>query len=155
MRFAITSKKGKMNEELKKEFDKRIKVLGKIEKEVKEALFEKFVNCYNKEGFRCHYCGIKMQLKWGAEVSFTLDHTIPRKIGGKDIVENIELVCRTCNFLKGDQDAEKYLKNMERLKSRKKKSEYWKAKKSSKKDEGVREAFKDIFQMVNAKKERE
>jgi len=128
-------------------------VLGKTEKEVKEELFKKFVNCYEKEDFRCFYCGNKMELKWGSELSFTLDHTIPRKIGGADITKNIELVCRTCNFLKGDMNAEKYLNNMERLKLRKQKREYWKARKASKKDKQTREAYKDIFQHINAKKE--
>lgn len=129
---------------LRKGFDKRIKVLGKIEKEVKEELFRKFVSCYDA-GFNCFYCGNKMELKWGSELSVTFDHTIPRKAGGKNTAENIELVCRTCNFLKGSKNAGWFADNVKKLKVRKNKRESYKARKSSIRDEAVREAYKDIF----------
>ena len=95
-----------------------------------------------------------MDLKYENEYSFSIDHTIPKAKNGQDIVQNLEFVCRSCNLLKNDMDAEKYINNMERLKSRKKKKEYWKARNSTKKDEQTRNAYKDIFEMVNAKKEK-
>ena len=140
-----------IKEKLKKEFDKRIKVLGKIEKGIKEELFWKFVNCYEKEGFKCYYCGNKMELKWGSEFSFTFDHYIPKSKSGLDSADNLVFCCRDCNFLKGNMPAEKYMNNMERLKLRKKNNEYWKARKSTKNDESMREAYKDIFEMRDAK----
>ena len=141
-------------EQLEREFDKRVKVLGKIGKEVKEELHKNFINCYT-QGFKCYYCGNKMELKWGSELSFTLDHYIPKSKSGLDTEENLVFCCRTCNLLKSNMDAQKYISNMERIRARKNKREYWKARTSSKKDERTRDAFKDIFQIVNAKKERE
>ena len=38
------------------------------------------------------------------------------------------------------------------IKKRKKKNEYWKARKTSKSDEQEREAYKNLFEMVEAKK---
>ena len=137
-----------MNEQLRTEFNKRIKSL-KLDNQAKEELFDKFKSCYDA-GLNCFYCGNVMELKWGSELSFTWDHTIPRKAGGKNITKNIELVCRTCNFLKGDMSVEKYIQNMGRLIARKNKKEYWKAKKSSKKDEAIRDAYKDIFERRDA-----
>ena len=92
-----------------------------------------------------------MDLKYENEYGWTIDHTIPRKVGGKDTVENLTFCCRDCNFQKKVMDAEEYRTKMEKIKLRKKKNEYWKAKKVSKKDEGVRESYKDIFEHIEAK----
>lgn len=142
----------KQQQQLRKEFSKRIKTL-KLSEETKEELFRLFKDCWNT-GFECLYCGRKMDLHFENEYSFTIDHYLARSKGGKDISDNLVFCCRDCNLLKGDMSVENYLKNMERLKLRKKKKEYWKARKATKKDEQTRESYKDIFQMVNAKKER-
>jgi len=134
-------------EKLKTEFNKRIKTL-KLDNQAKEELFNKFMECWNYD-FQCFYCRKRMDLHFENEYSFTIDHTIPKAKKGKDTVENLEFVCRTCNFLKGNRDAENYINNMERLIARKNKREYFKAKKFSRKDEQIRDAYKDIFQMVN------
>ena len=141
-----------MNEELKKEFDKRVKTLN-LNKQAKEELFNKFIACWDS-GFRCFYCNRRMDLKFENEYSWTIEHFMPRAKGGKDEAENIEFVCRACNFLKGEMNPEQYINNRKRLKLRKQKIEYWKARKSTKKGAREREAFKDIFQHINAKKER-
>ena len=140
-----------MSEEkdMKKEFNNRIKSLKLSEKE-KEELFAKFVKAL-KNGFTCEYCNNKMDLKYESEYGWTIDHIIPKIKNGKDEPSNLKFVCRDCNLLKGDMDAQKYLENMKRLKARKTKREYRKARKSSKKDEQTREAYKDIFLMVAAK----
>ena len=142
-----------MKEELRKEFDKRTKTL-KLDGQAREDLFIKFQECFNN-GFLCAYCNETMELKWGTELSFTIDHIIPRKLGGKDDQNNLTFVCRSCNFLKGDRQPDWFYKNVKRLRRRKQTGEYFKAKKASKKDEPIREAFKDILERVNAKKERE
>ena len=36
------------------------------------------------------------------EVLFTKDHIIPKSKGGKDIIENYQTMCQTCNTLKAD-----------------------------------------------------
>ena len=139
--------------QLRKEFDKRVKTL-KLDKQAKEELFNRFSEMYNN-GFKCAYCGKRMELKFQNEYGWTIDHIFPRAKGGKDEISNLEFVCRACNFLKGEMNPEQYINNLKRLKLRKQKREYFKAKKATKKDEGTREAFKDIFLMVNAKKGRE
>ena len=136
---------------LRTEFNKRINTL-KLDKQAREELFDKFKDCWDA-GFRCFYCKRRMDLKFENEYSFSIDHTIPKAKQGQDTAQNLEFVCRTCNFLKGDMSAEEYTNNMERLIARKNKREYFKARKSSKKDLQTRESFKDIFGMVNAKKE--
>ena len=153
MRFVIGSKKGKMREQLKKEFDKRVKAL-KLDKQAKEELFNRFLELYKYGGFKCAYCDERMELKWGdTELVFTIDHIEARARGGTDNIFNLTFCCQSCNSMKGDKDVEWFANNVKRLKLRKKKNEYWKARKSSKKEEREREAFKDIFQHINAKKE--
>ena len=134
---------------LRTEFNKRIKAL-KLDEQAKEELFDKFKNCWDA-GFRCFYCNRRMDLKFENEYSWTIEHFIPRAKGGKDEAENIEFVCRACNFLKGEMNPEQYINNRKRLSLRKQKMECWKARKSSKKDEQLRGAYKDIFERMGAK----
>jgi len=142
-----------MNEQnIRKEFGKRTKTL-KLDDQAKEDLFIKFQFCFNS-GFLCTYCAKRMDLKYENEYGWTIDHIIPRAKGGKDEAENIEFVCRACNFLKGEMNPEKYINNHKRLKLRKQKMEYWKARTSSKKDKELRNAYKDIFKMRDAKNEK-
>ena len=140
-----------MKEQPRKEFDKRTKTL-KLDEQEKEELYGKFSACYVL-GFKCFYCKRRMELHFENELSFSIDHTIPKAKNGKDEVNNLEFVCRDCNFLKGDMGAHRYVFNMGRRKRRKNNRESWKAKKSTKKDEQLREAYKDIFEMRDAKKE--
>ena len=139
----------KREEELRTEFNKRIKAL-KLDEQAKEELFKIFKDCWNT-GFECLYCGRKMSLHFENEYSFTIDHYLARSKGGKDTSNNLVFCCRDCNFLKSDMSAEKYLKNMERLKSRKNKRESRKARKSSKNDKRTRDAYVDIFERRTAK----
>ena len=134
----------KQQQLLRAEFNKRIKSLS-LDPSAREGLFTKFEDCWNTD-FRCFYCKRRMELHFENEFSFTIDHTVPKANHGQDTVENLEFACRICNFLKGDMDAEKYINNMERLKSRKKKKEYRKARKATEKDKQMRDAYKDIFE---------
>src|SRR5690606_20481977 len=49
----------------------------------------------------CAYCGERKHL--------TIDHLIPRKIGGADTGENMVWACRSCNSSKGARDALEWL----------------------------------------------
>jgi len=58
----------------------------KIPKHIRQTVFE-------RDGFRCIGCG--------ATDDLTLDHIYPWSLGGKDTVENLRLLCRSCNSSKG------------------------------------------------------
>lgn len=127
-----------------KEFNNRIKTL-RLDKKEKEELYAKFI-IRLENGFKCAYCFEKMNLKYGTEKSFTIDHTLSRKHGGQDEINNLEFICSTCNSMKGEMDANRFILNLDRLKARKRKRETYKARKSSKGDR-EREAFKQMFKM--------
>ena len=143
----------KQQQQLRREFNKRIKSLS-LDPSAREALFTKFEDCWNT-GFRCFYCKRQMELHFENEFSFTLDHTVPKANDGEDTVENLEFVCRTCNFLKGSMDAARYIADIGRLESRRKRREYWLAKEAEGKDKDARDSYAEIFKHVAAKKERE
>lgn len=50
---------------------------------------------FARDGQACVYCGSTREL--------TLDHVIPRRLGGKSSWENLVACCRTCNIKKGDK----------------------------------------------------
>lgn|SRR5574340_845594 len=45
-----------------------------------------------RDGFRCQYCG-----RGPEEVKLEVDHRLPRKLGGKDNLENLICACFDCN----------------------------------------------------------
>lgn len=49
----------------------------------------------------CWYCGCKLNEKVGSPRKFTIDHIIPRKLGGTDTIENMVPCCSKCNYEKG------------------------------------------------------
>ena len=142
-------------EKLRTIFNKRIKKLN-IDAQSKDELFERFAELYNHGGFKCAYCGRRMELKWGDnELSFTIDHVLARSRGGFDNIHNLTFACQSCNSMKGNKDAGWFADNANKAKARKQKREQWKARKKGEKDKRTREAFKDIFEMVNVKRENE
>ena len=56
-------------------------------------------NIIKRDGHRCMYCG-------KTEGSMTVDHVIPRRVGGKDTWENLVCACTKCNNMKGDRTPE-------------------------------------------------
>ena len=140
-------------EKLRTIFNKRIKKLL-IDAQAKDELFERFIELFNHGGFKCAYCNRRMGLKWADnEISFTIDHVLARSRGGTDNIHNITFACQSCNSMKGDKDAGWFAANVNKSKVRKQKRELWKAIKKRKQDKRTREAFKDIFEMVNVKRE--
>ena len=58
-----------------------------------------------RDRHQCQYCGSKKNL--------TIDHVIPRSLGGKHCWENVVIACQSCNSRKGDRTPERarmYLK---------------------------------------------
>lgn len=53
----------------------------------------------------CHYCGVLMTYQ-----EATLDHKIPKSIGGTLAVRNIVLACEYCNWDKGNLTEVEYLR---------------------------------------------
>ena len=56
-------------------------------------------NVMKRDGHRCQYCGT-------TQGPMTIDHVVPRNLGGKDTWENMVCACVKCNNKKGDRTAE-------------------------------------------------
>lgn len=49
-----------------------------------------------RDNYRCQYCNV-------AGKELTIDHVIPRRLGGPHTWENVVACCRKCNLKKGDK----------------------------------------------------
>ena len=56
-------------------------------------------NIIKRDAGRCQYCGNK-------SVHMTVDHVIPKNLGGKDTWENLVAACAQCNNKKGKKTPE-------------------------------------------------
>ena len=61
----------------------------------KEAKFNR-INIFRRDGDSCQYCGRKF-----SRSELTLDHIIPRSLGGRSVWENVICCCMDCNRKKG------------------------------------------------------
>ena len=52
-----------------------------------------------RDGDCCRYCGFDGDL--------TIDHILPKSLGGTNRIENLQLLCLCCNQAKGDTGAGK------------------------------------------------
>ena len=55
---------------------------------------------FARDGYQCQYCG-----QTGREL--TIDHVVPKRLGGGATWENLVACCRRCNTRKGDKTPEK------------------------------------------------
>jgi len=55
-------------------------------------------NIFERDKNTCQYCGKKFK-KW----ELTLDHVVPRSLGGRSTWENLVLACIACNVSKGNR----------------------------------------------------
>ncbi len=53
-------------------------------------------NIIKRDGHRCQYCG-------QSRTAMTVDHVIPKNLGGKDTWENLVCACVRCNNKKGNR----------------------------------------------------
>ena len=70
--------------------------LVKYDKYPKQLIVFSRHNIFKRDDYRCQYCGKKP----GSE-ELTIDHVIPKAIGGKTTWENCVLSCVECNSIKG------------------------------------------------------
>lgn len=54
--------------------------------------------------FHCAYCDKNMLCCVDNHSEWQSDHIVPISKGGLDVIENLALSCRTCNFIKGRWD---------------------------------------------------
>jgi 5-methylcytosine-specific restriction endonuclease McrA len=68
-----------------------------LEKELRDHAFER---AKNQDGeYQCACCGMKDK----SRVFFQVDHIVPMNKGGKNVPENLQILCRKCNGTKGDR----------------------------------------------------
>lgn len=66
-----------------------------------------------RQNWKCCYCGCEMSEKRGFDNSCTLEHVVPRSLGGPDSEENIVAACYACNNARGDEFLDVHLKLFE------------------------------------------
>lgn len=59
------------------------------------------INIFRRDGDMCQYCGVRFPRN-----ELTLDHLIPRSMGGRTVWNNIVCSCGHCNRKKGGQTPE-------------------------------------------------
>jgi 5-methylcytosine-specific restriction endonuclease McrA len=60
------------------------------------------LDCAISQNWRCHYCKRPMTEPGSADRAVTLEHRVPRSLGGKDNFDNCVAACRECNTNKSD-----------------------------------------------------
>lgn len=73
------------------------KINPELEKNLRDTAFDKSKDADGN--YTCACCGAK-----GTDrIFFQVDHVIPMNKGGKTVAENLQILCRQCNGLKGDK----------------------------------------------------
>jgi 5-methylcytosine-specific restriction endonuclease McrA len=66
---------------------------------------------FARDGYACQYCGHKSK-------ELTIDHVIPKRVGGATSWDNLVCCCRRCNTKKGDKTLQKVGFTLNRLPKR-------------------------------------
>jgi DNA or RNA helicases of superfamily II len=66
-------------------------------RKIKDTIFNKYKN--ERGQYTCNECGKPSNIK----ALFQIDHIKPMAKGGRTIIENLQLLCRKCNQIKGDR----------------------------------------------------
>ena len=64
----------------------------------KEVKFNRY-NIFKRDRSQCQYCGLPF-----ARQELTIDHVVPRSLGGRTIWSNVVCCCIKCNRQKGNKD---------------------------------------------------
>lgn len=62
------------------------------------------------QGWKCCYCGIKMETGGGGN-SVTLEHITPKSLGGTNDPDNLAAACARCNSLRSNLPIEEFIAN--------------------------------------------
>lgn len=85
-------------------FPKRTDIkIEKKDKNLKERL-------YKDQKGKCNACVAEMEMR-----NFEIDHIIPRSKNGADTYENFQLLCGSCNRIKGDRPMEYLMMRIEQI----------------------------------------
>ena len=76
--------------------DKIREINPEYEKELRQQAFEQ---SKDEDG---NYCCANCKMKSSSKVYFQVDHIIPMNEGGTSVPENLQILCRKCNGIKGD-----------------------------------------------------
>jgi len=68
-----------------------------IQRPLKFTLAFNKKNILKRDNFTCQYCG-----RNGGE-KLTIDHVLPKSLGGRTVWENVVSACRACNLKKGNK----------------------------------------------------
>jgi 5-methylcytosine-specific restriction endonuclease McrA len=73
-----------------------IRLLRYIRRSYRKSLAFSKKNVFRRDNYTCQYCG-----RMGADL--TIDHIIPRSLGGKTSWDNVVVACQACNVRKGNR----------------------------------------------------
>ncbi len=68
-----------------------------INRPVRPAISFTKKNILKRDGYTCQYCG-----RNGGE-RMTIDHVVPKSLGGRTVWDNVVSACRACNLRKGNK----------------------------------------------------
>jgi len=54
---------------------------------------------FARDNYTCQYCGLQTR-------ELTIDHVVPKRLGGRTVWENVVAACRKCNTRKSDKPLE-------------------------------------------------
>ena len=60
---------------------------------------------YERDNYECQYCGLKLE---HGDNRLTVDHVIPRRLGGSVLPKNMVCSCRKCNEQKAHRTYKEY-----------------------------------------------
>lgn len=71
------------------------------------------MHLYKRQRGRCYYCDCPCRMDGGeGPYLFTVDHKLPKALGGRRTKENTVGACKYCNSLKGQMTAGEFIKWM-------------------------------------------
>lgn len=70
----------------------------------------KINHLFNEQAGLCVYCDCCMTLELGYDNTATVDHVVPKALGGQKTKQNEVAACHACNNIKGSIDISTWLK---------------------------------------------